>query len=400
MNRKVILIILDSLGVGGAKDAKKFGDEGANTLLHIIRKYPQIKIENLRKMGLCNIETVEEAGLGVSHPKGLFGRLAEESNGKDTITGHWELMGIKTTVPFNTYPKGFPKEFIEQFQNKINRKVIGNYPASGTQIINDLGKEHEESGSPIIYTSADSVLQIAVNVDVIPLSELYSICQTAREMLVGEWACGRVIARPYRIIDGVRKRTSDRKDYAVSPPKKTLLDYLAEKGLEVRAVGKVEDIFNGQGITKAIHTKNNMDGVDETILYMKDEFEGLIFTNLVDFDSEFGHRRNPEGYGKAIEEFDCRIPEIIGEMNENDLLILTADHGNDPTFLGTDHTRENVPALFITKEMWFGNQPGTALGVRNSFADTGATISEIFKTSKLEVGTPIEEVILRLKDSK
>ncbi len=397
MNQKIILIIMDSLGVGGAVDAKEFGDEGANTLLNIIKKYPQINIENLRNMGLCNIETIKEAGMEVNNPVGLFGRIAEESNGKDTITGHWEFMGINTSVPFKTYPEGFPKEFVKEFEGRINRKVIGNYPASGTQIIDELGEEHENSGSPIIYTSADSVLQIAANVDVIPLEELYKICEIAREMLVGDWACGRVIARPYKIIDETRKRTSDRKDYAVSPPKDTLLDNIEAKGLEVRAVGKIKDIFNGQGITKAIHTKNNMDGIDETILYMKDDFKGLIFTNLVDFDSEFGHRRNPVGYGKAIEEFDSRIPEIVKEMNDKDLLILTADHGNDPTYTGTDHTRENVPVIILTKKMWQEKNMGKGLGRRESFADIGATISEIFDTEKLEIGTIIEEAIKVLK---
>ncbi len=394
--KKIILIVLDSLGVGGAKDTATFNDEGANTLLHILEKNPSLAIPNLKELGLCNIDTIKELGLESKNPKGYYGRLEESSTGKDTITGHWEMMGIRTTIPFKTYPNGFPDDFIEEFEKTIKRKVLGNYPASGTEIIEKLGSEHEKTGMPIIYTSADSVLQIAANIEVVPLEELYDICEIARKMLVGKWACGRVIARPYEIIDGKRKRTSDRKDYAVSPPEKTLLDKLKEENIKVVAVGKIEDIFNGQGIGEAVHTKNNMDGVDKTLKYIKEEFAGLIFTNLVDFDSNFGHRRDPIGYGKALEEFDCRLPEIFEAMGKEDLLILTADHGNDPIHSGTDHTRETVPGIYATKEMWDGKIEGKELDVRHSFADIGATIARIFQIENLSHGEPIEEIINNL----
>jgi phosphopentomutase len=385
MIKRVTLIVLDSLGVGELPDAVSYGDGGANTLGHIIKEYPEFNIPNLRNLGFGNIASV---GMPVEAPAGAYGKLKELSKGKDTITGHWEIAGLRTDVPFKTYPEGFPQEFIEKFQEAIGREVLGNCTASGTVIIDELGTEHEATGKPIVYTSADSVFQIAVNIDVIPLEELYRICEVARGMLQGEWACGRVIARPYVMKDGKRERTSDRKDYAVSPPEKTMLDLVAETGKQVYAVGKISDIFNGQGVTTSVHTDNNMDGVDKTIEALKQDFEGLIFTNLVDFDSKFGHRRDAVGYGKAIEEFDSRLPEIIAAMKDTDTLILCADHGNDPVHSGWDHTREHVPVVIYGADV-----KSVDMGVRESFADIGATICEILGAEKTAVGESFMKII-------
>lgn len=389
MVKRVTLIVLDSLGIGQLPDAEKYGDKGADTLGHIISGYPQFSIPNLQKLGFGNIQGAAGGAYAVSEPAGAFGKLKELSSGKDTITGHWEIAGLRTDVPFKTYPDGFPKEFIKQFEKAIGREVIGNCTASGTVIIEELGPEHEKTGKPIVYTSADSVFQIAVNTDVIPLEELYKICETARGMLQGEWACGRVIARPYEIKDGKRERTSDRRDYAVSPPEKTMLDLVSETGKTVYAVGKISDIFNGQGVTISVHTDNNMDGVDKTIEALGQNFEGLIFTNLVDFDSKYGHRRDAEGYGKAIEEFDARLPEIIEAMGADDILILCADHGNDPAHSGWDHTREHVPVVIYGDAV----KAGVDLGVRESFADIGATVCEVLGAEKTAVGESFWGVI-------
>lgn len=385
MIKRVTLIVLDSLGVGELPDAVAYGDSGSNTLGHIIREYPEFDIPNLKKMGFGNIIGGD---FTEADPLGAYGKLRELSKGKDTITGHWEIAGICTDVPFKTYPNGFPQEFIEKFQDAIGREVLGNCTASGTVIIEELGPEHEATGKPIVYTSADSVFQIAVNTDVIPLEELYHICEVAREMLQGEWACGRVIARPYVMKNGKRERTSDRKDYAVSPPEKTMLDLVAEAGKTVYAVGKISDIFNGQGITTSVHTDNNMDGVDKTIDALRQDFEGLIFTNLVDFDSKFGHRRDAVGYGKAIEGFDARLPEIMAAMGPEDVLILCADHGNDPVHSGWDHTREHVPVVIYGAEIM-----PVDLGTRNSFADIGATVCDVLGAGKPAVGESFMETI-------
>ena len=378
---KIILIVMDSLGVGQLPDAEKYGDKGAFTFGHIYRECPGIRIPNLRALGFCNITGMPEE-LAVSDPAGAYGRLAEVSKGKDTITGHWEIAGIKTDIPFKTYPEGFPEEFIRKYEEAIGTKVLGNYPRSGTVIIEELGEEHEKTGKPIVYTSADSVFQIAANTDVIPLEKLYGLCETARQMLQGEWACGRVIARPYVMKDGKRERTSDRKDYAVSPPEETVLDKLTAAGKTVYAVGKIHDIFNGQGITEWVHTDDNMDGVDKTLEAMDMDFDGLIFTNLVDFDSKYGHRRDPEGYAGAIEELDARLPEIYGKMNSDDILMLCADHGNDPVHRGFDHTREYVPLLV------YGDRIGSIdLGTGSSFGDIGASIAEYFGSRPVSTGT-------------
>ncbi len=308
---RATIIVLDSLGVGALPDAAAYGDSGVDTLGHILDNY-SLDIPNLKSLGLGNIERPESpAGLvaggrlAVTAPEGVYGRLAERSAGKDTITGHWEIAGIETKVPFKTYHNGFPQELMDEFERRIGRGYLGNCVASGTEIIEELGDEHEATGKVIVYTSADSVFQIAANTDVVPLEELYRICEIARELLVGEYSCGRVIARPYiKGEDGKRIRTADRHDYAVSPPTDTMLDVIANAGLTVYAIGKIKDIFNGKGVTEAVHTESNDDGVTKTIEALKKEFDGLIFTNLVDFDSKYGHRRDPEGYGKAIEVID------------------------------------------------------------------------------------------------
>lgn len=382
MVKRVTLIVLDSLGIGQLPDAENYGDKGADTLGHIVSGYPEFRIPNLQKLGFGNIQGAAGGAFAVEAPEGAFGKLKELSKGKDTITGHWEIAGLRTDVPFKTYPDGFPEEFIKQFEEAIGREVIGNCTASGTVIIEELGPEHEATGKPIVYTSADSVFQIAANTDVITLDELYQICGTARGMLQGDWACGRVIARPYVMKDGKRERTSDRKDYAVSPPEKTMLDLVSDAGKTVYAVGKISDIFNGQGVTVSVHTDNNMDGVDKTIEALGKDFEGLIFTNLVDFDSKYGHRRDAAGYGKAIEEFDARLPEIMEAMNGGDILILCADHGNDPAHSGWDHTREHVPVVIYGDSV----KAGADLEVRGSFADIGATVCEVLGAEATAVG--------------
>lgn len=385
---RVILIVMDSLGVGELPDAADFGDEGADTFGHIADSMPDFEIPNLARLGFGNIPNAAGGRFAVPDQKGACCRLAEQSRGKDTTTGHWEIAGLETMIPFKTYPDGFPKEFIEKFEKAIGRKVIGNYPASGTVIIEELGDEHEATGKPIVYTSADSVFQIAADTDVIPLEELYHICETARKMLVGDWACGRVIARPYVKINGKRVRTSDRRDYSVAPPDETMLDIIKASGKTVAAVGKIHDIFDGRGMTETVHTTSNMDGVDKTVDYMKEDTKGLIFTNLVDFDAKYGHRRDPEGYGRAIMEFDARIPDITGAMKEGDVLMLTADHGNDPVHAGTDHTREYIPFVAYGKEI----KP-VVLDDRKTFADIGATVCDILKVRELKHGESFLELI-------
>ena len=383
-NKRVTLIVLDSMGVGELPDAANYGDSGANTFGHIAdRVGAEFKIPNLAKLGLGNIDGVAGGRFKIDSPIGSFGKSKELSAGKDTITGHWEIAGIETKTPFKTYPDGFPKEFIAEFEKEIGVEVLGNYPASGTQIIEDLGPEHEATGKPIVYTSADSVFQIAANTDVIPLERLYEICKIARKLLQGEWACGRVIARPYIIEDGKRVRTSDRHDYAVTPPEDTILNKIKDAGKTVYAVGKINDIFNGSGVTDSVHTNDNMDGVDKTIEALKMDFDGFIFTNLVDFDSKFGHRRNPEGYGKAIMEFDARLPEIMEVMTDDDVLILCADHGNDPVHSGFDHTREYIPIVVYGKNI----KEGENFGIRNTFGDIGATIADYVGAEKASIGS-------------
>ena len=387
---KVILVVTDSMGVGALPDAAGYGDNGADTFGHILDKNKNLEIPNLKNLGIGNIEGVFWDHLKSESPIGAFGKMAEISKGKDTITGHWEIAGIYTDTPFKTYPDGFPDKFIRDFEKAIGREVIGNYPASGTEIIEQLGPEHEATGKPIVYTSADSVFQIAANTDIIPLEELYDICLKARGLLIGDVACGRVIARPYIIKDGKRTRTSQRRDYAVSPTEDTVLDKVKAAGKRVYAVGKISDIFNGKGVTDAVHTDSNMDGIDKTIEATGMDFDGFIFTNLVDFDSQYGHRRDALGYGKAIEEFDARLPELMKALSDDDVLMICADHGNDPVHTGFDHTREYVPVLVYGKIV----KAGVDLGIRKTFADIGATVADILGAEPTKIGESFKEVIL------
>jgi len=395
MSKRIVLIIMDSVGVGYGKDADEFGDMGSNTLGSIIRENPRLKIDNLKSMGILNLEKIlpiaQQAKIKMPEKIiGSYGQMSELSKGKDTTTGHLEIAGLETSVPSKTYADGFPKEFIEEFEKRIGRKIMGNISISGVEIIEKLGEEHEKTGNIIVYTSADSVFQIAANVDIIPLEELYRICQIAREMLIGKWQCDRVIARPYRRVNGKPVRTPDRHDYALDPHGTTLLDILKNSGKEVYAIGKIADIFNNRGITQRVTTKDNNDGISKTIQALKMDFEGLIFVNLVDFDSKYGHRRDPRGYGEALEQFDFRIPEIMKNLRDDDILIISADHGNDPCFKGFNHTRENIPLLVYGKNIKQNNY----LGIRDTFADISATASEYFNVDKTGLGKSFLSEIL------
>lgn len=375
---RVILIVLDSVGIGELPDADLYGDSGSNTLGNIAKKVKNFKLTNLETLGLGNID--KNIGLRIAEePTGSFGRAKEVSPGKDTTTGHWEMAGVILQQPFPTFPAGFPKELMETFEKAIGIKTIGNEVASGTEIIARLGDKHVETGYPIIYTSADSVFQIAAHEEVIPLEKLYEICEKARALLKGRYAVGRVIARPFLGKSGYYKRTSNRRDFSLKPTKKTMLDIIVENGMNVAAVGKIEDIFAGAGITEAIHTKDNMDVVDKTLDYMAEEKKGLIFANLVDFDMLYGHRNDAEGYAEALMNFDSRLPKILDAMKDSDALIITADHGCDPTTGSTDHSREYIPILIYGKQV----RKGVNIGTRTSFSDIGATILDL-------LGLPIE----------
>jgi len=369
--KRVILIVLDSVGIGELPDAAKYGDVGSNTLGHIAEQYPDLQIPNLVKLGLGNIDLSNKLAKTDS-PTAAFGKAAEVSSGKDTTTGHWEISGIILEKPFPTFTEnGFPQEFIGRFEQAIGTKTLGNISASGTAIIDDLGDEHVKTGFPIVYTSADSVFQIAIHEKVIPIEKQYEICKVAREMLVGEYEVGRVIARPFEGESGDYRRTSRRKDYAILPPE-TVLDVLKENGKGVYAIGKINDIFAEKGITRYKKTATNMDSIKDTIEAIKDPNESFVFTNLVDFDMLFGHRRDVVGYAKCLEEFDSYLPEMLENLKDEDLLIITADHGNDPTHHGNDHTREYIPILNIAKNL----KKGVNFGIRNSFADIAATVAE------------------------
>jgi phosphopentomutase len=371
--KRVIVIVLDSLGIGELPDSHKYGDEGSNTLRHIAENTKDFSLPNLERLGLGCIDGVSYLS-EPDNPQGAFGKMAEKSVGKDTTTGHWELSGLILTKPFPLYPNGFPKELIDEFEKKIGTRTLGNKPASGTVIIQELGDEHIKTGFPIVYTSADSVFQIATHEQVIPIEKQYEICRTARALLQGEHGVGRVIARPFTGESGNFVRTNRRKDFSLTPPRKTVLNFLDENGFEVRGVGKIEDIFNGSGITKAVHTNGNADGIDKTIKWMNEDFEGLLFVNLVDFDMLFGHRNDVAGYAKALSDFDTRLPEIINSLKRDDILILTADHGCDPSTESTDHSREYVPVLVAG----FNVNKGKNLHIRDSFSDVAKTIAEYF----------------------
>jgi phosphopentomutase len=381
--KRIFLIVMDSVGIGELPDAKEFNDEGAHTLGHIAKSMEGLTIPHLQQLGLGNIEQLKGVSK-VSQPKAYYGKMTELSVGKDTSTGHWEIMGLRVTTPFKTYPEGFPPELISTFSNRIGRGVLGNKPASGTEIIEELGEQHMLTGDVIVYTSADSVFQIAAHEKVVPLDELYSICKVARELtLDGEYPVLRVIARPFIGEPGHFERTPNRRDYSVSPPGRTVMNELVDAGLDSIAIGKISDIYAGEGVSQSIKTKSNMDGMDKILQVMHQDFTGLAFLNLVDFDALFGHRRNPVGYGEAIQEFDARIPELIKNLGEDDLLIITADHGNDPVHHGTDHTREYVPLLVYHR----GIKQGRDLGVRETFADIGVTIAENFGVQAPKLGT-------------
>ena len=386
--RRVIWIVIDSVGIGALPDAKLYGDEGADTLGHIVEKYPDIKIDNMIKLGLGNIDNVN-IPFKVDNPIGIYGKSMEVSKGKDTTIGHLEMIGDITTNPFPTYPDGFPEEIIDEFIKQCNvNGVLANCAASGTEIIKKYGEEHILTRNPIVYTSADSVFQIACHDSVYSNEELYNMCRIARKILSGEHGVARVIARPFTG-EYPYTRTAARRDFSLEPIAENTLSLLKDAGYEVAAVGKIEDIFAGCGITSAVHTENNSDGIDKTIQYMNNVEKGLIFTNLVDFDSKYGHRRDVEGYKNALEEFDSKLASVIDNLQENDLLIINSDHGCDPAYKGTDHTREYIPILIYSKAL----KKSTNMGIRESFADIGATICEIFDVGQLSAGKSFLDIL-------
>ena len=374
--KRVFVIVIDSLGIGVMPDGEKFGDVGVNTLGHIAESVETFRIPTLQKLGMANLTPLKQVP-AVENPLGYQAALRERSNGKDTMTGHWEIMGIETKKPFKTFTEhGFPKELIEELEKRTGHKVIGNKSASGTEIIDELGEEEIATGHMIVYTSADSVLQICGNEETFGLEELYRCCEIARELTMKEeWRVGRVIARPYiGKKKGEFERTSNRHDYALKPPMKTALDVLKDHGLDVISVGKIKDIFDGEGITEAYKSKSSVHGMEQTIELADKDFQGLCFVNLVDFDAKWGHRRNPAGYAKELEMFDEKLEVLLEKLREDDLLIITADHGNDPTYTGTDHTREKVPFLAYGKAM----EGNGMLPEQDTFAVIGATIVDNF----------------------
>ncbi|UZJ80760.1 phosphopentomutase [Fictibacillus sp. KU28468] len=380
--KRTFLIVMDSVGIGEAPDAGKFDDKGSDTLGHIAEKMNGLHMPNMESLGLSNIREIK--GIKPAEkPKAHFAKLQEASNGKDTMTGHWEIMGLHIEQPFQTFPEGFPDDLIQVLEEKSGRKIIGNKPASGTEILDELGEEHVNTGALIVYTSADSVLQIAAHEEVVPLEELYKICEIARELTKNDkYMVGRIIARPFVGKPGDFKRTANRHDYALKPFGRTVMNELKDSGYDVIALGKISDIYDGEGVTEAIRTKSNMDGMDQLVKSMDQSFTGLNFINLVDFDALFGHRRDPKGYGQALEEFDARLPEVFEKLNEDDVLIITADHGNDPVHHGTDHTREYVPLLVYYK----GIESGKPLKVSKTFADIGATVAANYNVKMPEYG--------------
>lgn len=382
---RIFTIVIDSVGCGELPDASKFGDKNVNTIKHISESVDNFSLPNMKKLGYGNITDIKGVEK-VNNPIGSYGKMNEVSNGKDTMTGHWEIMGLNIQKPFITFTEtGFPKELIDELEKKSGRKVIGNYSSSGTEILDELGEEHMREGSIIVYTSADSVLQIAAHEEIISVKELYKICEIAREITMkDEWKVGRIIARPFiGPKKGEFKRTPNRHDYALKPYGKTVLDSLKENKLDMISVGKISDIFDGEGVTEAFKSKSNEDGMNITIDIAKNNnFKGLCFVNLVDFDALYGHRRNPEGYAKCLEEFDKQLGELMGVVKKDDLIIITADHGNDPTAPGSDHTREYVPLLTYTKN----NEKGIDLGIRKTFADLGTTIADNFEVEKTNLG--------------
>jgi phosphopentomutase len=385
--QRVILIVLDSAGCGELPDAARYGDEGSNTLANIARE-AGLRVPALRSLGLGRI--VDIGGAPEASPRGAFGRMAERSAGKDSVTGHWEIAGLVLDKPFPTFPNGFPASVIEEFERRIGRGSLANTVASGTVIIQELGDVHVRTGKPIVYTSADSVFQIAAHEEVVPVEELYRWCEIAYEIVGRGLGVGRVIARPFVGTSGAYTRTANRRDYALTPFAPTLLDHLKDRGVEVLAVGKIEDLFAGQGITHAVHTTNDDEGMNEILRAMGTVERGLIFANLVDFDTQFGHRNDVAGYAANLERFDRRLAEFLPQLRDTDLLIITADHGNDPTTPSTDHSREHVPLMAYGTAV----RPGVDLGTRETYADLGQSVAELFGAALLPHGTSFLQAIL------
>ncbi len=387
--KRIFVIVIDSLGIGEMPDAERFGDAGTNTLGHISESVDSFEIPNLQKLGMANLTPLKQVK-PLKEPIGYRGILREKSNGKDTMTGHWEMMGVETKKPFKTFTEhGFPKELIDELEKRTGHKVIGNKSASGTEIIEELGEEEIATGHMIVYTSADSVLQICGNEETFDLKELYRCCEIARELTMKEeWRVGRVIARPYiGKKKGEFERTSNRHDYALKPPVRTALNVLKDGGFDVISVGKIRDIFDGEGITEGHKSRSSVHGMEQTIELAETDFHGLCFVNLVDFDAKWGHRRNPKGYAKELEAFDQKLGTLMETLREDDLLIITADHGNDPTYTGTDHTREKVPFLAYSRSM----EENGVLPEQETFAVIGATVLDNFGLSMPEgtIGTSL-----------
>ncbi|SUK02936.1 phosphopentomutase [Staphylococcus agnetis] len=378
---RVHLIVMDSVGIGEAPDAHKFGDEGSHTLRHTLEGFDQT-LPNLQQLGLGNIDDLPVIDR-VDHPMAYYHKLSEASVGKDTMTGHWEIMGLNIMQPFKVYPNGFPEELIRDIEAMTGRKIVANRPASGTQIIDEWGEHQMKTGDLIVYTSADPVLQIAAHEDIIPLEELYDICEKVRELTKDpKYLIGRIIARPYVGEPGHFTRTSNRHDYALKPFGDTVMTALKDEGYDVIAIGKINDIYDGEGVTEAVRTKSNMDGMDQLMKVVQKDFKGISFLNLVDFDALYGHRRNKPGYAQALKDFDDRLPELFEHMRDDDLLIITADHGNDPTAEGTDHTREYIPVLWYSPKF----KEGRALETDTTFSSIGATIADNFGVKAPEYG--------------
>ena len=391
MVNRVILIVLDSMGIGYLPDAYKFGDEGSDTLGNIAKSIMGFKIKNLTKLGIGNIDGISNFIEKSDDIIGAYGKALEASWGKDTTTGHWEIAGLRLTETFPTFPKGFPVDLIRSIEAAIGMNTIGNEVASGTEIIQRLGDMHVKTGMPIIYTSADSVLQIAAHEEVISLPKQYEICTIVRNIMKGSYGVGRIIARPFKGSSGEYSRTENRRDFSLKPLGKTMLDYIKENGMAVIAVGKIDDIFAKQGITASIHTSNNLEGINKTIEYIRDSSKGIIFTNLVDFDMLYGHRNDAAGYAKAIMDFDKRLPEIIEAMKDEDILIITADHGCDPTTSSTDHSREYIPILLYGKSI----KSNVNIGIRDCFCDIGATILDFLNIQGEIEGSSFKSLIYR-----
>jgi phosphopentomutase len=378
---RAFLVVLDGVGVGALPDAAEYGDEGSNTLLHVAEASGGLRLPALERLGLGRV--LDLPGVrALREPHGAFGSMRERSKGKDSTTGHWELAGLVSERGFPTYPHGFPVELLDRFAAAVGREWMGNEVASGTEIVQRLGAEHQRTGRFIVYTSADSVFQVAAHEETVPLEELYEACRAARRLFQGEHAVGRVIARPFQGAPGAYARTAHRRDFSLAPPKATLLDRLVEREIPVVTVGKVDDLFAGRGISEAVHTSSNAEGEQALVDLARRPGHGLVFANLVDFDQSYGHRNDPAGFARALEQFDARVPELLAHMRSDEVLLITADHGNDPTTPSTDHSRESVPLLVGGARV----RPGVALGVRETFADVGATLADYFGAKALSAG--------------